>query len=269
MCAPSVTPFVNTCAERAAAPSSWTCMQQLTCRRAALRGSDGGAPAGRARRAAHGASRQAARPPAYRTSILTLPTAQAPRAAQVAAAHHLREVTRKEVAGRAKLGVAAFAEALLGVPKTLAENSGYDAQARQPGAARRGCCCYAACVRSVPAGVHVRSWEDSLVSVCMVGDITRHSTPSLRQYAAPGRWRRVGHDFDDGLALGPLRCKCAVVCCAMRSCAYPGHTAFAFPQVAVGGPEVTHVCMPLPAACRPAPRCDGRLGYLAAQSDEV
>ena len=46
----------------------------------------------------------------------------------MAAAHHLREVTRKEVAGRAKLGVAAFAEALLGVPKTLAENSGYDAQ---------------------------------------------------------------------------------------------------------------------------------------------
>ena len=48
--------------------------------------------------------------------------------AQVAAAHHLREVTRKEVAGRAKLGVAAFAEALMGVPKTLAENSGFDAQ---------------------------------------------------------------------------------------------------------------------------------------------
>ena len=46
----------------------------------------------------------------------------------MAVAHHLREVTRKEVAGRAKLGVAAFAEALLGVPKTLAENSGYDAQ---------------------------------------------------------------------------------------------------------------------------------------------
>lgn len=48
---------------------------------------------------------------------------------QVAAAHHLQEVTRKTVEGRAKLGVTAFAEALLGIPKILAENSGYDAQA--------------------------------------------------------------------------------------------------------------------------------------------
>jgi chaperonin GroEL (HSP60 family) len=38
------------------------------------------------------------------------------------------EVTRKQVEGRAKLGVAAFAEALLGIPKILAENSGYDPQ---------------------------------------------------------------------------------------------------------------------------------------------
>ena len=55
---------------------------------------------------------------------------------QVAAAHHLQEVTRKSVEGRAKLGVTAFAEALLGIPKILAENSGYDAQVesfrRQP-----------------------------------------------------------------------------------------------------------------------------------------
>jgi TCP-1/cpn60 chaperonin family len=34
----------------------------------------------------------------------------------------------QEAQGRAKLGVEAFAEALLGTPKTLAENSGYDAQ---------------------------------------------------------------------------------------------------------------------------------------------
>lgn len=47
---------------------------------------------------------------------------------EVAAAHHLRTVTAKTVEGRAKLGVQAFAEALLGVPKILAENSGYDAQ---------------------------------------------------------------------------------------------------------------------------------------------
>ncbi len=50
---------------------------------------------------------------------------------QVAAANHLQEVTRKQVEGRAKLGVAAFAEALLGIPKILAENSGYDAQVRR------------------------------------------------------------------------------------------------------------------------------------------
>ena len=47
---------------------------------------------------------------------------------QVAAAAHLREVTVKEAKGRVKLGVEAFAEAMLGIPKTLAENSGLDAQ---------------------------------------------------------------------------------------------------------------------------------------------
>lgn len=47
---------------------------------------------------------------------------------EVAAAMHLRNETIKLVTGRVKLGVNAFAEALLGVPKILAENSGYDAQ---------------------------------------------------------------------------------------------------------------------------------------------
>ena len=46
----------------------------------------------------------------------------------MAAAAHLREKTAKEAKGRVKLGVEAFAEALLGIPKTLAENSGLDAQ---------------------------------------------------------------------------------------------------------------------------------------------
>lgn len=36
---------------------------------------------------------------------------------EVAAAHHLRTVTKKTVEGRAKLGVEVFAEALLGVAK--------------------------------------------------------------------------------------------------------------------------------------------------------
>eukprot|EP01024_Parvocaulis_polyphysoides_P018897 TRINITY_DN18429_c0_g1_i4.p3 TRINITY_DN18429_c0_g1~~TRINITY_DN18429_c0_g1_i4.p3 ORF type:complete len:193 (-),score=37.02 TRINITY_DN18429_c0_g1_i4:313-891(-) len=47
---------------------------------------------------------------------------------EVAAAHHLRTNTKKQLEGRAKLGVDIFAEALLGIPKTLAENSGFDAQ---------------------------------------------------------------------------------------------------------------------------------------------
>jgi hypothetical protein len=41
---------------------------------------------------------------------------------------HLLETVKKTVEGRAKRGVEAFAEAMLIIPKTLAENSGYDAQ---------------------------------------------------------------------------------------------------------------------------------------------
>lgn len=47
---------------------------------------------------------------------------------ELACAHHLREVTKKKTEGRAKLGVEAFAEALLSAPKVLAENGGYDVQ---------------------------------------------------------------------------------------------------------------------------------------------
>ena len=41
---------------------------------------------------------------------------------------HLTDTVKKTVEGRAKRGVEAFAEAMLIIPKTLAENSGYDAQ---------------------------------------------------------------------------------------------------------------------------------------------
>lgn len=44
---------------------------------------------------------------------------------EVACAAHVRELGGAEAVGRAKLGVAAFAEALLAVPKTLAENAGH------------------------------------------------------------------------------------------------------------------------------------------------
>ncbi|GMI28758.1 hypothetical protein TrCOL_g2174 [Triparma columacea] len=47
---------------------------------------------------------------------------------EIACSKHLREVTKKGVQGRAKLGVEAFAEAILVIPKTLAENSGLDVQ---------------------------------------------------------------------------------------------------------------------------------------------
>jgi len=47
---------------------------------------------------------------------------------ELAAALYLRNTVSKETKGRAKLGVLAYAEALLIIPKTLAENSGFDVQ---------------------------------------------------------------------------------------------------------------------------------------------
>lgn len=48
---------------------------------------------------------------------------------QVACAAHLSsEGFRKQVKGKAKYGVSAFAEAILVIPKTLAANSGHDIQ---------------------------------------------------------------------------------------------------------------------------------------------
>jgi T-complex protein 1 subunit zeta len=48
---------------------------------------------------------------------------------QVACHAHLNsEATRKGIKGKAKTGVAAFADALLVIPKTLAANGGYDIQ---------------------------------------------------------------------------------------------------------------------------------------------
>lgn len=45
---------------------------------------------------------------------------------ELACAASLMEYAQREVSGKAKLGVLAFAEAVLVVPKTLAENSGFD-----------------------------------------------------------------------------------------------------------------------------------------------
>jgi len=47
---------------------------------------------------------------------------------ELAAAAHLKDVVAKRTKGRPKLGVLAYADALLVIPKTLAENSGFDVQ---------------------------------------------------------------------------------------------------------------------------------------------
>jgi T-complex protein 1 subunit zeta len=47
---------------------------------------------------------------------------------EIACSEHLNEFARKNVSGKVKLGVHAFAEALLVVPRTLAQNSGFDCQ---------------------------------------------------------------------------------------------------------------------------------------------
>jgi T-complex protein 1 subunit zeta len=47
---------------------------------------------------------------------------------EIAASENLQQFARTKVSGKAKLGVYAFADALLIVPRTLAQNSGFDAQ---------------------------------------------------------------------------------------------------------------------------------------------
>ena len=49
-------------------------------------------------------------------------------ALEIATHHHLVNVIKPQTKGRAKLGVQAFADALLIIPKALAENSGFDLQ---------------------------------------------------------------------------------------------------------------------------------------------
>lgn len=47
---------------------------------------------------------------------------------EIATAEHLHTYARKEVSGKVKLGVQAFADALLVVPRILSINSGFDPQ---------------------------------------------------------------------------------------------------------------------------------------------
>jgi T-complex protein 1 subunit zeta len=47
---------------------------------------------------------------------------------EVACAHHLSHNIKKSAKGRVKMGVQAYSDALLVIPKTLAQNGGYDVQ---------------------------------------------------------------------------------------------------------------------------------------------
>ena len=47
---------------------------------------------------------------------------------EVACCSHLSTVTKKAAKGRGKMGVQAYADALLVIPKTLAQNGGFDVQ---------------------------------------------------------------------------------------------------------------------------------------------
>jgi T-complex protein 1 subunit zeta len=47
---------------------------------------------------------------------------------EIAACEHLMNFSKTQVSGKVKLGVHCFADALLVVPRTLAQNSGFDAQ---------------------------------------------------------------------------------------------------------------------------------------------
>ena len=47
---------------------------------------------------------------------------------EISAHHHLVNYAKEHVSGKVKLGVTCFADALLVIPRTLAENSGFDAQ---------------------------------------------------------------------------------------------------------------------------------------------
>jgi len=46
---------------------------------------------------------------------------------EIATHHHLMEYAKTNVSGKVKIGVYAFADAMLVIPRTLAENSGFDA----------------------------------------------------------------------------------------------------------------------------------------------
>ena len=50
----------------------------------------------------------------------------------------VHQMYQKSVSGKVKLGIQAFADALLTIPKTLADNSGLDAQVSQQARGRGG-----------------------------------------------------------------------------------------------------------------------------------
>ena len=85
---------------------------------------------------------------------------------EVACAAHLRGHTKKEVLGKSKIGIEAFAEALMGVPKILAENSGYDAQEAVIALAEEqanGVCCGFDISSGLPIDPHLSGVYDNYI----------------------------------------------------------------------------------------------------------
>ncbi len=85
---------------------------------------------------------------------------------EVACAAHLREHTKKKVVGKSKIGIEAFAEALMGVPKILAENSGYDAQEAVIALAEEqanGVCCGFDISSGLPIDPHLSGVYDNYI----------------------------------------------------------------------------------------------------------
>lgn len=117
---------------------------------------------------------------------------------QVAAAHHLQEVTRKEVEGRAKLGISAFAEALLGIPKILAENSGYDAQVWRPSLELLPLMCHNAQAGCMPLLSHTGNAE---LQIKIDGNLVQDTIIALDEEVAKGN--KVGLDVATGKPMDP------------------------------------------------------------------
>lgn len=117
---------------------------------------------------------------------------------EVAAAAHLRSEVKRRAAGRSKLGVEAFAEALLGFVKILAENS--------------GCVCVCVCAHSCNVRVIVVSKHSTLP--CM----PRLHIMCLQHNRQNKTRNHVVLTPADHLCTTPLPTTCHTLLCSVLSC---------------------------------------------------